>query len=163
MAFPQLIAKKIRLNGLAGIRHHLLDRERVKTNPDIDLSHSNLNYFIENLIAEHLNSRVKVRIKQLNLKKHPRSDAVGPEDIVVGASADFMLNLDFETREHYFADALHFLQNRYGKEKVMYCHCHLDESNFTLNNIFLFKNSKPNKPNLKPSNFLKIDKLPDKT
>ena len=28
-----------------------------------------------------------------------------------------------------FADALHFLQNRYGKENVMYCHCHLDESN----------------------------------
>lgn len=81
------------------------------------------------MTAEHLNSRVKTRIKQLNLKKHPRSDAVGLEDIVVKASQDFMLNLDFETREQYFADALHFLQNRYGKENVMYCHCHLDESN----------------------------------
>ena len=129
MAFQQLIAKKIKLNGLMGIQHHLLDRDRVKTNPDIDLSRSHLNYFIENLTAENLNSRVKARIKQINLKKRPRSDAVGLEDIVVKASQDFMLNADAETREHYFTDALHFLQNRYGKENVMYCHCHLDESN----------------------------------
>lgn len=126
MAYQQLIAKKIKLNGLAGIQHHMLDRDKVKTNPDIDLSRSHLNYFIENLTAEHLNSRVKSRIKQLNLKKRPRSDAVGLEDIVVKASADFMLNADAETRENYFSDALHFLQHRYGKENVMYCHCHLD-------------------------------------
>ena len=128
MAFQQLIAKKIKLNGLIGIQHHMLDRDRVKTNPDIDLSRSHLNYFIENLTAEDLNSRVRSRIKQLNLKKRPRSDAVGLEDIVVKASQDFILNADAETRENYFADALHFLQNRYGKENVMYCQCHLDES-----------------------------------
>ena len=128
MAYQQLIAKKIKLNGLAGIQHHMLDRDRVKTNPDIDLTRSHLNYAIENLTAEHLNARVKARIKQLNLKKRPRSDAVGLEDIVIKASPDFMLNLDFETREQYFSDALHFLQNRYGKENVLYCQCHLDES-----------------------------------
>ena len=40
-----------------------------------------------------------------------------------------MLQLDTEEREKYFSDALHFFQQRYGKENVMYCHCHLDESN----------------------------------
>ena len=69
MDFQQLIAKKIKLNGLAGIQNHMLDRDKVKTNPDIDLTRSHLNYSIENLTAEHLNSRVKARIKQLNLKK----------------------------------------------------------------------------------------------
>ena len=128
MAFQQLHAGKVKLNGLTGIQHHLLDRNRVKTNPDIDLSRSHLNYCIENLTADNLNSRVKARIKQLNLKKRPRSDAVGLMDIVVSAAAEFMLNAEAETREQYFADALHFLQNRYGKENVMYCHCHLDES-----------------------------------
>ena len=111
-----------------GIQHHMLDRDRVKTNPDIDLSRSHLNHCIENLSPENLNSRVKARIKQLNLKKRPRSDAVGLEDIVVKASQDFMLNADAEIRENYFSDALHFFQERYGKENVMYCHCHLDES-----------------------------------
>ena len=129
MSYQQIHAGKIKLNGLAGIRHHLLDRERVKTNPDIDLTRSHLNHSIENLSPENLISEVRQRIKQLNLKRKPRTDAVGIEDIIIGASADFMLQLGADKREKYFTDALHFFQNRYGKENVMYCHCHLDESN----------------------------------
>ena len=30
MAYQQLIAKKIKLKGLMGIQHHMLDRDRVK-------------------------------------------------------------------------------------------------------------------------------------
>lgn len=63
------------------------------------------------------------------MKRKTRVDAVGIEDIIVGASVDFMLQLGAEKREKYFADALHFFQDRYGKENVMYCQCHLDESN----------------------------------
>ena len=129
MAYQQLHAGKIKLNGLAGMQHHLLDRDRVKTNPDIDLSRSHLNHSIESLSAEHLAKRVHQRIKQLNLKRKPRNDAVAIEDIIIGASVDFMLNLGTEQREKYFADALHFFQSRYGKENVMYCQCHMDESN----------------------------------
>lgn len=129
MAYQQLHAGKVKLNGLAGIQHHLIDRNKVKTNPDIDLSRSDLNHPIESLTAEHLSKRVNQRIKTLNLKRKPRSDAVAIEDIIVGASVDFMLQLGIEKREKYFSDALHFFQQRYGKENVMYCQCHLDESN----------------------------------
>lgn len=129
MSFQQVIAGKVKLSGLGGIRRHLIDRNRVKTNPNIDLSRSYLNHCIENLSPDHLNHRVNTRIAQLHLKKKPRSDAVGIEDIIISASADFMLSLDPDTREQYFCDSLHFLQNRYGKENVMYCQCHMDESN----------------------------------
>ena len=129
MAFQFVGVAKVKLNGLTGIRRHHQERERVKSNPNIDLSRSHLNYCIEGLTPDNLNTRVRSRIKQLNLKKHPRSDAVGIMDIVVSASSDFMLDIDIEQREQYFADALHFFQNRYGKENVMYCQCHLDESN----------------------------------
>lgn len=129
MSFQQLIAGKVKLNGLAGIQHHLLDRERVKTNPNIDLTRSHLNHSVEDLSPKHLIRRVKQRISQLHLKKRPRSDAVGLEDIIVSASADFMLQIGADKREQYFAEALHFFQHRFGKENVMYCHCHLDESN----------------------------------
>lgn len=129
MSFQQLIAGKVKLNGLEGLRRHLQERERVKTNPNIDLSRSHLNYCIEDLAPDHLSRRVKERIAQLHLKKRPRSDAVGIEDIIVSASVDFMLQLDCDTREQYFRDSLHFFQRRYGKENVMYCQCHLDESN----------------------------------
>lgn len=99
------------------IRRHLQERERVKTNPNIDLSRSHLNYCIEDLAPDYLSRRVKERIAQLHLKKRPRSDAVGIEDIIVSASVDFMLNLDCDTREQYFRDSLHFFQRRYGKTK----------------------------------------------
>ena len=81
------------------------------------------------MTPDHLSSRVNARIKQLWLKKKPRSDAVGLEDIIISASADFMLTLDAALREQYFTDSLHFFQQRYGRENVMYCQCHLDESN----------------------------------
>ena len=129
MSFQQLIAGKVKLNGLEGLRRHLQERERVKTNPNIDLSRSHMNYCIEDLAPDHLSRRVKERIAQLHLKKRPRSDAVGIEDIIVSASVDFMLQLDCDTREQYFRDSLHFFQRRYGKENVMYCQCHMDESN----------------------------------
>ena len=129
MSYQQLHLGKVKLNGLGGIRHHLLDRERVKTNPNINLTRSHLNHSIENLSPEHLERNVRQRIKQLHLKRKPRSDAVGLADIIVGASSDFMLQLGAEKREQYFANALYFFQRRYGKENVMYCHCHLDEYN----------------------------------
>ena len=129
MSYQQLHVGKVKLNGLTGIRHHLLDRERVKTNSNIDLTRSHLNHSIENLSPENLISNTRQRIKQLQLKRKPRTDAVGLMDVIVGASVDFMLQLDEEKREQYFADSLHFFQKHYGKENVMYCHCHLDEHN----------------------------------
>lgn len=129
MSYQQLHAGKVKLSGLAGIRHHLIDRDRVKTNPDIDLSRSQLNHAIEGLSPENLIRDVRLRIKQLQLKRKPRTDAVGLEDFIIGASADFMLQLAEDKREQYFSDALHFFQHHYGKENVMYCHCHLDEHN----------------------------------
>ena len=129
MSYQQLHVGKVKLNGLAGIRHHLLDRDRVKTNPDIDLARSYLNHAIEELSPENVVSQVRLRIKQLQLKRKPRSDAVGLMDIIVGASNDFMLQLGEEKREQYFKDALHFFQKHYGKANVMYCYCHMDEAN----------------------------------
>ena len=129
MSYQQLHAGKVKLNGLAGIRHHLLDRDHVKTNPDIDLSRSQLNHPIEDLSPENLIRDVRLRIKQLQLKRKPRTDAVGLKDFIIGASADFMLQLGEDRREQYFRDSFHFFQHRYGKENIMYCHCHLDEHN----------------------------------
>ena len=129
MFYQQLHAGKVKLNGLGGMRHHLLDRERVRSNPNIDISRSHLNHAIEDLSPENLTSRVRERIKQLNLKRKLRTDAVGLEDIIIGASIDFMNNFDPQSREQFFKDSLHFIQDKYGKENVMYCQCHMDESN----------------------------------
>ena len=119
MAFQQIIAGKVKLNGIGGIRRHLQERERVKTNPDIDLTRSHLNFCIDDLTPDHLVSRVNSRIKQLNLKKHPRSDAVGLEDIIVGASSDFMLQIGSDKQKQYFSERYTF--SNIATAKKMLC------------------------------------------
>ena len=59
MNYQQLHAGKVKLKGLAGIRHHLVNRERVKTNPDIDLSRSKINHSIEDLSPDNLIRNVR--------------------------------------------------------------------------------------------------------
>ena len=87
MNYQQLHAGKVKLSGLAGIRHHLLDRNRVKTNPDIDLARSHLNHSIEDLSPKSLISDVHQRIKQLQLKrKKPRQKSVTLNYIVQSIS-----------------------------------------------------------------------------
>ena len=53
MSFQQLIASKIKFNGLEGIRRHLQERERVKTHTNIDLFRSHLHHCIEELALDH--------------------------------------------------------------------------------------------------------------
>ena len=119
MYFQHLQAKKVKLNDLATMQHYLITQE----------SRSEMNHSIEDLSPAKLSSRVKARIAQLHLKRRPRSDAVGIEDIMVGTSAEFMQNMGKDLREQYFFDALHFFQNYYGKENVLYCQYHLGEDN----------------------------------
>ena len=100
MSYQQLHAGKIKLNGLSGIRHHLLDRERVKTNPDIDLARSHLNHSIEDLSPKSLISDVHQRIKQLHLKrKKPRQKSVTLSYIVQRFFFPFCLLLDVQLNQ----------------------------------------------------------------
>lgn len=125
MSFQVVHAGKVKKGGLGGMCSHLLKRDKVKTNPDIDLSLSQYNY---NLLGDphHLERDVNRRIKELQLKRL-RKDAVILEDVIVGASQCWMLNHSKEERDTYFKAALRFFQNRYGKENVIYARSHVDE------------------------------------
>lgn len=126
MNHQELRFRGIKLNELESMQSYLT--EHMKNNPNEDLSLSYMNHAIENLSPEQLESRVTDRITQLELKKHPRCDSIGIEDILVSPSEEFKENVEMGLREQYFKDALHFFQARYGKENVMYCQCHMDES-----------------------------------
>ena len=125
MNHQELRFRGIKLKDLGAMQSYLT--EHTKKNPDADLSLSYMNHTIENLSPEELESRVTDRIAQLNLKKRPRWDSIGIEDILVSPSEEFMDSVELCFREQYFQDSLHFFQSRYGKENVMYCQCHMDE------------------------------------
>ena len=126
MNHQELRFRGIKLKDLGAMQSYLT--EHAKKNPDVDLSLSYMNHAIENLSPEELESRVTDRIAQLHLKKRPRFDSIGIEDILVSPSEEFMDNVELCFREQYFQDSLHFFQSRYGKENIMYCQCHMDES-----------------------------------
>ena len=126
MDHQELRFRGINLKDLGAMQSYLT--EHAKKNGDANLSLSYMNYAIENLSPEELESRVTDRIAQLHLKKRPRFDSIGIEDILVSPSEEFMDKVELCFREQYFQDSLHFFQSRYGKENVMYCQCHMDES-----------------------------------
>lgn len=122
----ELRLRGIKLNDLAAMESYLT--EPTKKNPNVDLSLSYMNHAIENLSPAQLENRVADRIAGLKLKKRPRWDSIGVEDILVSSSEEFMDKIEMSLREQYFQDTLHFFKTRYGKENVMYCQCHMDEA-----------------------------------
>lgn len=113
---------------LGGIRSHMNREHESKTNPDIDPALTPNNYTIERG-AEHLERRVNARIRELNLPKKPRKDAVRLVDFVVTASPEAMQSMSAEEQKAYFTQAVTHLKSVYGNQNFMYCNVHLDEGN----------------------------------
>ena len=74
-----------------------------------------------------MQKRVNARIKELNLKKAVRKDAVKLLDVVVTASPEAMKAMSPEQQREYFKQGLEFLKEFYGEKNFMYCNVHLDE------------------------------------
>ena len=129
MYYQHLRAKKLKSDDLPAMQKNLTANTKAQSGSNLFASVSEMNHAIENMTPTRLNARVQERIEQLHLKRRLRFDAIVIEDIVVGTSSGFMQNAAVEQREQYFLDALHFFQCHYGRENVMYCQCHANESN----------------------------------
>lgn len=121
--------KKIGGVGLGGVRNHM-DRTGVsRTNPDIDKERSGANYSPDGFSdAAHLEKRINARIKELNLKKAVRKDAVRLVDIVITSSREGMEAMGEDGKRAFFADAAAFLAQRFGRQNIMYANVHRDEA-----------------------------------
>ena len=121
--------KKIGGVGLGGVRNHM-DRTGVsRTNPDIDKERSGVNYSPDGFSdAAHLEKRINARIKELNLKKAVRKDAVRLVDIVITSSREGMEAMGEDGKRAFFADAAAFLAQRFGRQNIMYANVHRDEA-----------------------------------
>lgn len=121
--------KKIGGVGLGGVRNHMNRTGVSRTNPDIDEARSGANYSPSGFSdASHLEKRINERIKQLNLKKAVRRDAVRLVDIVITSSRDGMESMGEDGKKAFFADAAAFLARRFGRQNIMYANVHVDES-----------------------------------
>ncbi|OTQ86288.1 hypothetical protein BG31_13260 [Bacillus subtilis subsp. subtilis] len=120
--------RKFKNADLKGLQIHNQREKESHTNPDIDESRTKLNYDLlhqqmidyKAIINEHISENVET-------KRAVRKDAVRCCSFMISASPEFFDGLSPEREKAFFESNLSFLQERYGKENVMYASVHKDE------------------------------------
>ena len=122
MSYAIMRFEKIKTNSISSIEsHHERLKEKYFSNPDIDLSKSNLNYHFKKPY-DNYNNEVNTRIKDANCKV--RSNSVKLVDTLVTSGNEFFL---FNSEKEYFYRAYEFMCNKIGEENIVSAVVHLDE------------------------------------
>ncbi|MBU8747917.1 MULTISPECIES: MobV family relaxase [Bacillus] len=128
MGFIICNMRKFKSADIKGLQIHNQREKESHTNPDIDRNRAHLNYDLlhdqrvdyKALINEHIEKNVET-------KRAIRKDAVRCCSFMISASPEFFEKLSPEREKEFFKSNLEFLQERYGKENVMYASVHKDE------------------------------------
>lgn len=129
MAFIICNMRKFKSADIKGLQIHNQREKESHTNPDIDQNRAHLNYDLlhdqrvdyKSLINEHIEKNVET-------KRAIRKDAVRCCSFMISASPEFFEKLSPEREKEFFKSNLAFIQERYGKENVMYASVHKDET-----------------------------------
>lgn len=103
------------------------DENYVGSNTCIDSSRTKNNYrlvFRNTSYTEFINAR----IKELNLPKAPRKDAVLMASFVLGSDRKFFNGLDEDEQNRFFRDCTNFFIDRYGRKNIISAVVHNDET-----------------------------------
>lgn len=120
--------------------HNEREKDHSNTNPDIDFSKSHENYNLhldelrrmqqsQQMHADQVNYHraISERIKQLQLPKAVRTDAVVMCGFVVTSDTTFFDKLNPEQQREFFKQSYDALAARYGKENIVSAAVHMDE------------------------------------
>ena len=103
------------------------DENYVGSNTCIDSSRTKNNYrlvFRNSSYTDFINER----IKELNLSKAPRKDAVLMASFVLGSDREFFNSLDEDEQNDFFRDCTNFFIGRYGRRNIISAVVHNDET-----------------------------------
>ena len=103
------------------------DENYVGSNTCIDSSRTKNNYrlvFRNSSYTDFINER----IKELNLPKAPRKDAVLMASFVLGSDKEFFNGLDEDEQNDFFRDCTNFFIGRYGRKNIISAVVHNDET-----------------------------------
>lgn len=134
MNFGIITMKKIS-GSLRGIQNHIFREGKSRSNPDIDAARSSENFSLIEEDLRSLEERLKDRVSKLKGQKTKtgktrkiQKNAVKLCDFVVTMSPDELAKLEPLDRDMYFDECRQWLENRYGKENIIYAQVHLDEA-----------------------------------
>jgi len=107
--------------------HNQREKESL-TNPDIDKDRMQLNYDLLNDAPIDFNQAIQNEIdERYKGQKAIRKDAVKLCEFVVTSDKDFFDQLAPGKEKRFFEESLSFIQDRYGKDNILYGIVHKDE------------------------------------
>lgn len=128
MSFAIIRMQKFKAPDVKGMQIHNYREKESHTNPDIDQDKTGLNYDLLNdreiEFSEAIQREIDERYKG---QKAIRKDAVRLCEFVVTSDRDFFDKLSPQDEKRFFEESLSFLQERYGKENMLYSIVHKDE------------------------------------
>jgi|SRR4051794_37264980 len=128
MSFAVIHMKKLKAPDVKGIQIHNQREKESHSNFDIDKERTYLNYDLLNDSKINYTERIQKEINERYTgTKKIRRDAVKLCSFLVTSDKLFFDELSPEEEKRYFQEALAFLQDRYGKENILYAMVHKDE------------------------------------
>lgn len=106
--------------------HHERTKEKYKSNPDIDLERSHLNYHIVQPEGKY-RQKIKDRIDESGAKQ--RKDSIVLQDCLITATPDWINRLSDEEQEEFFEHAYEFFAEKFGEQNIITAIVHRDEAN----------------------------------
>jgi len=120
--------QKFKAGAIRGIQNHNDRLKESKTNPDINHDKTYLNKDLYKMDENKTYyNRVKDRIKELNLPKAVRKDAVTMCGFVCTSDKIFFDKLPQSEQDRFFKESYDFLKSRYGEKNVVASTVHYDE------------------------------------
>lgn len=121
--------QKMKTQNLGGIQKHNQREFENHSNKDIDVDRSHLNFDLVNSADIDYRDRIMNIIEeQREGDRAIRKDAVLVNEWIITSDQEFFKDMDLGETEKFFAAAVEFYEERYGKQNIAYAQVHLDET-----------------------------------
>lgn len=128
MSYAVLHMQKMKGPAIKGMQIHNQREKESRTNEDIDPERSALNYDVLHDQKVDYKKMIDREIeKRYTGKRAVRKDAVKLCSFMITSDKPFFDKLSPEDEKRFFEKSVEFLQNRYGKENIVYASVHKDE------------------------------------
>lgn len=128
MSYAVLHMQKMKGPAIKGMQIHNQREKESRTNEDIDPERSDLNYDVLHDQKVDYKKMIDREIeKRYTGKRAVRKDAVKLCSFMITSDKPFFDKLSPEDEKRFFEKSVEFLQNRYGKENIVYASVHKDE------------------------------------
>ena len=120
--------QKMKADNLIGIGNHNQRKTKNHSNPDIDISLSELNYDLVNRTDNYKKDIENFINENKTTTRAIRKDAVLVNEWIITSDRKFFENLSDEDTKEFFIIAKEYFAENFGEENIRYATVHLDES-----------------------------------